>query len=629
MARDVRTFAVLDYVVFATSLLVAASIGLYYAFTGGRQRTTKEFLQANKNMPIMPVVFSMVATFLSTIGILGAPSEMYNFGTLLSWSYFGPIVAVPICAHLYLPIFYKLETVSIYEYFQYGFGHDNTKSIMNYLTGLSMAASILSSGAICTFYTTIGGMKAVLWTDTFQIFVILASVATIMMKGTLQIGGIEDVWRIADKGGRLRWFEFPADPTVRMTTLGAISGGMFTVFSLNAASQAMLQRNMTVKTLPKAKLTMYLYGIGYVVAFNALCLLGLIIYANYHDCDPMLTGLINRPDQILPLFVMDTVGHLRGLPGLFLSALFSAAISTVSSGVNSLAAVGLQDIIRPVYYKRTGLQLSEVVATRCAKGMAVFLGLLTIALAFLASLFSATVIQLVFTIYGIAGGPLFALFTLGMSVPFANEWGAGAGTLVSLIFGMWIGFGRVFNKAPKVTLARTIEGCVNNITTLIQYNVSAHNTATSTTTLGPIASTIIDQSKAISWNEYVYEAKPVDQLYKVSHMWYGLLAFVIVMVVGIVISLFTGGLDQEVDDRLLFAHVRPLQRWIRKRRGPPRKTYIFYNELQENEHVTNKPAANALKTSVKQNTEYKGNGAIEYHDDDGNHMNRTNNITKL
>lgn len=112
---DVRTFAVLDYIVFGACLMVAAGIGLYHACTGGRQRTTKEFLEANKNMPVMPVVFSMVATFLSTIGILGAPSEMYNFGTLLSWSYFAPALAVPICAHMFLPIFYKLEMVSIYE----------------------------------------------------------------------------------------------------------------------------------------------------------------------------------------------------------------------------------------------------------------------------------------------------------------------------------------------------------------------------------------------------------------------------------------------------------------------------------------------------------------------------------
>lgn len=617
----VRTFAVFDYIVFAFCLSVAAIIGVYYACSGGKQRTTKEFLQANKNMPIMPVVFSMVATFLSTIGILGAPAEMYNFGTLLSWSYFGPIIACPLCAHLFLPIFYDLEMISIYEYFQHRFGTVvRVISVIVYIiwmelymavvffapalalqqvTGLSIEASILSSGFICTFYTGIGGMKAVLWTDTFQIFVIIASIATVMMKGTLQVGGIEEVWRISEEGGRQIWFEFPGDPTQRMTTLCAISGGVFTVLSLNAASQAMLQRNMTVKTLNKAKVTLYLYGFGYVIAFNTLCVLGLIIYANYHDCDPMLKGYISKPDQLLPLFVMDTVGHLRGLPGLFLSALFSAAISTVSSGVNSLAAVLLEDIVKPIYWKKKKKEIHDHMATNISKGVAVFLGFLTIALAFLASAFSATVIQLVFTIYGIAGGPLFAMFALGMTVPFINQKGCAAGAIVSLVFGMWMGFGRVFLKAPKITLDRTIAGCPDNATLFTQsLNETLISTFNETTTA--VLTTAAGSGTEISWGSYT--AKTIDQLYRVSHMWYGLIALGVVSVVAITVSLFTGGLDHEVDERLLFSYAVPIQRWIRRVRGPPNK-YYKYQTRQEKDKEKEDKKKKALAANLRRGSE--------------------------
>lgn len=80
-----------------------------------------------------------------------------------------------------------------------------------------------------------------------------------------------------------------------------------------------------------------------------LCFAGLAIYTKYRDCDPLQAGRINSYDQLMPLYVMDMLSEYPGVPGLFIAGIFSAGLSTISATVNSLAAVMLEDFIKPVY----------------------------------------------------------------------------------------------------------------------------------------------------------------------------------------------------------------------------------------------------------------------------------------
>ena len=92
-----------------------ALIGIYYKLSGGRQKTTQEYLLADKQMSVIPVSFSLMASFMSAITLLGVSAENYMFGTqfvVINLSY---IVGTPIAAHIFLPVFYKLKIVSIYE----------------------------------------------------------------------------------------------------------------------------------------------------------------------------------------------------------------------------------------------------------------------------------------------------------------------------------------------------------------------------------------------------------------------------------------------------------------------------------------------------------------------------------
>jgi sodium-coupled monocarboxylate transporter 8/12 len=115
MATGQPMFGVWDYVVLVLVLLISSSIGVYYRFTGGKQKTMQEYLLADKNMSIIPVAFSLMASFMSAITLLGVSSENYTFGIQFIVINISYGIFTPVAAYLYLPVFFKLQATSAYE----------------------------------------------------------------------------------------------------------------------------------------------------------------------------------------------------------------------------------------------------------------------------------------------------------------------------------------------------------------------------------------------------------------------------------------------------------------------------------------------------------------------------------
>ena len=90
-------------------------IGVYYSLTGGRQQTNVEYLLGNRQMTIFPVAFSLTASFASAITLLGYPAEIYSNGTQFLMINLSYLIGTPICAFVFLPVFFKLKTTSVYE----------------------------------------------------------------------------------------------------------------------------------------------------------------------------------------------------------------------------------------------------------------------------------------------------------------------------------------------------------------------------------------------------------------------------------------------------------------------------------------------------------------------------------
>ncbi|GAB1600201.1 sodium-coupled monocarboxylate transporter 1-like [Argonauta hians] len=537
-----KTFSAVDYVMFALLLLVSAAIGIYYAIVDRKKKTTKDFLMAGGQMHPIPVALSLVASFMSAITLLGTPSEMYYYTTIywyIALSYFFVCGAA---AHLFTPVFYRLRVTSVYEYLQMRFNRGVRVAgtitfsfqmllymaivlyapslALNAVTGFNLWWSVIAVGVVCTFYTTLGGMKAVLWTDAFQVTIMMVGLFATLIKGSMVSGGFAEAWKSAEASNRVEFDNFNPDPKVRHTFWSLVVGGFFTWTAIYGVNQAQVQRACTCKSLRGAKIAMWLNFPGLCLILLICCLIGIVLYDFYKTCDPKTFGWITQSDQLLPLYVMDILHEVKGLPGLFVACLFSGALSTISSGLNSLSTVFLEDILKVFFVK----DMTDKTATIVSKIFVVILGVVCLALAYVASLLG-NVLQAALSLFGIIGGPLFGTFILGMIFPWANAWGALSGLFSGLIIMLWIGIGANIQKYPNKISTIDTSGCPWN-TTII-----------TTTTPAPVQST--------TWG-------PLVDLYRLSYLWFSAEAVLIVVVVGLIVSFITGARKpKSVDPRLI------------------------------------------------------------------------------
>ncbi|GFT26085.1 putative sodium-dependent multivitamin transporter [Nephila pilipes] len=273
------SFTAVDYVIFALLLILSSSVGVYYLFSE-RKKSYREYFLTNRSMPIAPIAFSLMASFMSAITILGVAAESYFYGTQYAMISLGYAIATPISTYVFLPVFYNMQITSIFEFLEKRFNKEVRlvaslvfilqmiiyMAIVLYapaialsaVMGLSKWTSVLLIGSVCTFYSTIGGMRAVLWTDLFQALFMFFAVFAIIIKGTVDVGGLSEVWRIATEGERIELFNFDPDPTVRHTFWTVVVGGMFTCFSANGINQAQVQRLLTSRSLKESRLLAYI-----------------------------------------------------------------------------------------------------------------------------------------------------------------------------------------------------------------------------------------------------------------------------------------------------------------------------------------------------------------------------------
>lgn len=520
------TFSPWDYVVFSLVLGISAAIGIYFRFTGGKQKTTKEFLLANQNMSKWMVCVSLMTSFMSAVTILGVSAENYQYGTLFVIINLSYIVTMPIAAYIFLPVFFKLGTTSVYEYLGRRFGPTarltaSTVYLLQMIlymgivlyapalaleavTGLNKVYAILILGFVCTFYSTIGGMKAVVFIDLFQSLLMFIAVFSVIVVAAIHADGLGDIWHEAERGGRIEFLNFDPDPTTRHTWWALIIGGTVTNLSLYGVNQVQVQRMQTTRNIKEAQKTLWLNLPILSLLSLSTSLSGLAIYYMYKDCDPVLEGRITLRDQVFPLFVIDFMGHIAGLAGLVVSGIFAASLSTISAALNSLAAVTLQDYVRPTYKKIKGQTFTEKQNTRASKILACLYGFLCIGMAFLAQLLGG-ILQAALTIFGVVGGPLLGLFSLGMLNTRPNQKGALTGLAAGLAMAFWIGFGGP--RPPPKLLDFSDEGCKSVNSTFLYI---------------PKASDSDDSS-------YFW-------LYRVSYQWYSLIGFLVTFIVGYIAS---------------------------------------------------------------------------------------------
>ncbi|XP_066602044.1 putative sodium-dependent multivitamin transporter [Prorops nasuta] len=544
-----------DYLIIVIMLGISVGIGIYYRLTGGKQKTISEYFAANRSMSVIPVGIALMVSFMSAITLLGVSAENYIYGTQFVVINISYLLGTPLVNHGFLPVFFKLQATSSFEYLEkrFGAGARTVASIISWLqlllysgvvlyapaialeatTGLSKTLSIVIIGLVCAFYSSIGGIKAVLMTDVFQGGLMFVSLFAIIGTAAHAVGGLDSIWRYAEEGGRIQFDSISIDPTIRHTWWSLIIGGFFTFLSLFGVNQVQVQRMLTVRSLNSAQKALWLNWPILSLLSVTTCFCGLAIFSKYHDCDPIAQGRIKSMDMLMPLYVMDTMSHIPGLAGLFIAGIFSAGLSTISAALNALAAVTLEDYFKPLYKRFTNREFDSENATILGKALAFVFGLLCIALAFVAQLLGG-VLQASLTIFGVVGGPLLAIFTLGMTSETATEMGAITGVISSLCFCMWIAFGRPRPTPPVLPV--TTAGCGNqtflvNAVSQILFNVTE------------------PEIQEVNDSSYFY-------LYRISYMWYCPIGFFLAYFVGLIVSYLSrcilGNKMTDLDPNLFF-----------------------------------------------------------------------------
>ncbi|XP_071518526.1 sodium-dependent multivitamin transporter-like [Panulirus ornatus] len=544
------TFKWPDYLVFGGMLAASLAIGIFYAIKS-RNKANDEFLLGSRSLTCFPVSISLLASYISAILVLGGPAESYYHG-IEWWVICAGQIALPVAAVVFMPFFYELGLTSLYEYLEMRYASRWVRcvaggmfviqmllyqAVVIYAPALALASvtdfplwvSVITVGIIASVYTSIGGMKAVVWTDVLQLFILLFGLVAVIIKGLSDVGGIQVVWDVAiqhDRAGS-HIFTYGYEPYQRHTVANIVLGAIVGKLSQYACTQTTVQRYASMKSLTHAYMSIMLVIPFFILLISLTMVAGLVIFVTYEGCDPLAAGLITKKDQILPFYVMDRLSSVPGLPGLFVACIFSGALSTISSGVNSQAAVTWEDVFSKI---PSCARLEKTTQAWLTKALALGYGILALGLAFLAGNLGG-VLQAAIAVTSSVAGPLLAVFIMALFMPFTNSKGACVCLIVGTSMALGFSFGSTALGLRPELLPTSTDSCPANLTLPAPPDTS------------PVR---------------VSDLNYPEKILGLSYTQLGPLGFLVGLVTGVLVSLITGGSGGRRLDKSL---VHPWVRW--------------------------------------------------------------------
>ena len=443
----------IDVTVIVTYLLIMLYMGLKIA---RKQRSTEDFFVGGRDLPAWAVGISLFASVMSTILYLGQPGEMFRTGlSFLTRNLPLPLILIVVC-FVWIPFFMRLRLTSAYEYLERRFNYSvralaaifclllifgwisvvvltasmalveitRIEAILPFINDADSAvyATILGVGAFSIFYTTLGGIRAVIWTDVIQFFVLLiGALFTMGAVAWMTSSNVGDWVEVSQtyKHEEVQWFDWDVR---NRSTVFSISLSLFMwMVCTHGANQMAMQRYFTVRNVKAAR-------ISYVISAVAALALGVILagvgislmyFIQQYDL-PASAGILSdirsvrnvAQDSVFPQFI--SIYMPSGLRGLVVAALFAAAMSTIDSGANSASTILTVDFIRRFDPNSEAGQLELKRARIMTACMGVLVVGYTIALYELSK--GSDIISLAQKGFNCFLGPLGALFVLGMFV---------------------------------------------------------------------------------------------------------------------------------------------------------------------------------------------------------------------
>jgi SSS family transporter len=462
-------FSTADWIVIFVYLAGIIALGVWF---GKDQHNTRDYFLGSRNIPWWGIGLSIVAAETSALTIIGVPAMAYGGTTPNGGNMFflqmivGYVIARIILAIVMVPHYFKGEIYSPYQLLENSFGIParQTASVfflimetlaagvrvyvacipVQLMLGIGVLPSIILFVVLSLIYTYIGGVKAVIWTDAVQFGLFLAGgLFTIFYIPTLIEGGFSAVMAEAAAGGKTQWLNWNFSWSAPINIWMGVIGGTFMVMSSHGAEQLIVQRVLACKNIRDGRRALMLSAALIFPLFLIFLLVGVMLWVYYQHFSfgiplPEARPGIKANDFIYPIFMVTAVPHV--LKGFLIVAILSAAMSSVSSALTSLASVSTMDIMKNLLRTKTGAERDDEFFLRFSKNSTVFWAVALIVVAFLTRN-NTSVLNAAFALRGLTSGALLGSLILTLLWRKEKSSPAVIGMLAALAVMIWIFLG--------------------------------------------------------------------------------------------------------------------------------------------------------------------------------------------
>jgi SSS family solute:Na+ symporter len=444
---------VLDAIIFFSLIIGNVIFGASFFF---RNKTSDQFTTGGGKIPAWAVGMSIFATFVSSISFLALPGKAYAS----DWNAFVFSLTIPFAAYaavkFFVPLYRSIGSVSAYYYLEQRFGAwariyasacyiltqlMRTGAILlllalpvNALFGWEIKSVIIITGIAVILYSMLGGIKAVIWTDTIQgIILILGALACAVFLTVKLPGGAGRLFEIAAENNKFSLGSFGT--SLRDSTFWVVLVyGLFINLQNYGIDQNYIQRYMSAGSEREARSSALFGSLLYVPVSLLFFYIGTALFSFYTAQPGLLPAELSAAgagDRVFPHFIV--TGLPAGLTGLLIAAIFSAGMSTVSTSLNSTATIFLTD-----YYKRyINKQAGEKSSMNALRVSSLITGLLGIMIAILL-VGVESVLDAWWALASIFSGGMLGLFLLGFIVKKSGKTEAIIGVILGVILIVWM-----------------------------------------------------------------------------------------------------------------------------------------------------------------------------------------------
>ncbi len=452
----------LDWVVIVFYGLGMLGIGYYYS---RKNKTADDYMLGGRGMKSWKVGISLFATMFSAITYLSLPGELIKHGPMMFlWLTPIPFIYI-VVAYYFIPFIMKLKVSSAYELLEKKLGVQNrvlaaifflimrflwmaviiymvAEKVIIPILGWSEQAALAVSivmGIVTIIYTSIGGLRGVVITDVVQSFVLFGGTILAIVLIIMQLGGVTAIIPAEWPENWQGWVFFDTNARISFVT-AFISTFAWFVFTAGS-DQMSIQRCLATRDVKEAR-RMYLSNLVVDTLVQLLLLIlgfSLFAYVQMHpEFLPNGKTIINSADTLFPRFIAH--GFPVGISGLVLAGLLAAAMSSLSSGLNSSSLSIVNDFILRFSKKK----MTEKEKVKLATIISFLIGVVIVLLSLVIGKIKGNLLELTFKTVNMLVAPLFVPFFMAMFIRFAKPYATFIGTLVSGLSALFISFSSEF-----------------------------------------------------------------------------------------------------------------------------------------------------------------------------------------